>query len=310
VRVLIALGGNALLHPDEPATAETQRENAARAARIVAGVAREHEVVLTHGNGPQIGLLARQAAAAIAEGGASTLQGHDALDALGAETEGLIGYLLARALRNAAPESEIVSLLTQVEVDPQDPGFTQPTKPIGPVWPVEEADSIPMRGNWIYVRDRGGLRRAVASPEPLRILELPTIERLVSAGVLVVCAGGGGIPVVRRPDGRLDGAEAVIDKDLTSALLATSLGCDRLLLLTDVEAVYSDWPEKTRPIRQGEPDSLRALRLDAGSMAPKVEAACRFVDATRGTAAIGRLEDGEAVLRGEAGTRISRERPA
>ena len=307
MRVLIALGGNALLRPDEPSSAETQRRNADRAARIVAEIADEHEVVVTHGNGPQIGLLASQAAATIAEDDADK-RGHDSLvglDTLGAETEGLIGYLLSQALRNAAPEREIVSLLTQVEVDPDDRGFAEPTKPIGPVLHETETSSLPMRRDWTYARQRGGLRRVVASPEPRRILELPTIDRLVSAGVLVVCAGGGGIPVFRSPNGRLEGAEAVIDKDLTSALLAASLGCERLLLLTDVDCVYLDWPVASHPIRETPPDPLRRLRLDPGSMAPKVEAACRFVDSTEGTAAIGRLEDGNAVMRGQAGTQIT-----
>lgn len=308
LRVLVALGGNALLRPDEPVTAEIQRRNAEKAAGVVAEIAREHAVVVTHGNGPQIGLLAGRTAGRGGSGeeasGDSPSAEEEPLDALGAETEGLIGYLLTQALRNEAPEREIVSLLTQVEVDRDDPGFDDPTKPIGPVLDEETARSLPQGGEWRFVRDRGGLRRVVASPEPRSILELATIDRLVAARVLVVCAGGGGIPVFRTPEGRLEGAEAVIDKDSTSALLAASLGCDRLLLLTDVEGVYRDWPARATPISEATPETLRALSLDSGSMGPKVEAACRFVEARGGQAAIGRLEEGASVLRGECGTRV------
>jgi carbamate kinase len=317
MRVLIALGGNALLRPEEALSAKAQQRNAEQAAQVIAEIARDHEVIVTHGNGPQIGLLAsrseirRDTAAESPEQDAARDRSGappepTGLDVLGAESEGWIGHLLGLALRNAAPSREIVSLLTQVEVDPLDPGFADPTKPIGRVLSQPPGSSaLPMRRERSYARDRGGWRRVVASPEPRRILELVTIERLVSAGVLVVCAGGGGIPVCRNRSGRLEGAEAVIDKDLTSALLAASLGCERLLLLTDVENVYLDWPEATHPIRETPPDPLRRLLLDPGSMAPKVEAACRFVDSTEGTAAIGRLEDGVAVLRGERGTQIT-----
>ncbi|MBW2425178.1 MAG: carbamate kinase [Deltaproteobacteria bacterium] len=306
MRVLVALGGNALLKPDEPVGVETQRRNAEVAARVIEEIAADHEVVVTHGNGPQIGLLARQSALAQSTGDARSTEPAP-LDALGAETEGLIGYLLSQALRNAAPDREIVSLLTQVEVDADDPGFGEPTKPIGPVLDADEARERRGHADWTYAPDRGGLRRVVASPEPRRVLELPTIERLVEAGVIVICAGGGGIPVVRDHAGRLRGAEAVIDKDLCSALLAESLRCDRLLLLTDVEGIHPDWPERTRPIRSITPGDLRRIPLDPGSMGPKAEAACRFVEGSGGHATIARLENGAAALRGKAGTRIAPE---
>lgn len=306
MRVLVALGGNALLRPDEPVGVEIQRRNAEVAARVIEEIAASHEVVVTHGNGPQIGLLARQSALAQSIGNARS-NGSAPLDALGAETEGLIGYLLSQALRNAAPEREIVSLLTQVEVDSDDPGFGEPTKPIGPVLDAGDTRERRDHPDWTYAPDRGGLRRVVASPEPRRVLELPTIERLVEAGVIVICAGGGGIPVVRDHEGRLRGAEAVIDKDLCSALLAESLRCDRLLLLTDVEGIHPDWPERTPPIRSISPGDLRRMPLDPGSMGPKAEAACRFVEGSGGHATIARLEHGAAALRGETGTRITPE---
>lgn len=270
MRVVAALGGNALLRRGEPVDPATQRDNVRRAARALAGIARAHALVVTHGNGPQIGLLAR------ASPGAS-------LDVLGAETEGMIGYWIERELRAQLPGREVATLLTQVEVDGDDPAFAHPAKPIG----------------------TGDDRRRVASPEPRRILALAAIRLLVEAGVLVVCAGGGGIPVVAPADGAARGVDAVIDKDLSSALLAEQLGADALLLLTDAPAVFRDWPRPARDaIGRATPRELRALSFEAGSMAPKVEAACRFVERTGGRAVIGALEDAERMLDGEAGTQV------
>lgn len=198
----------------------------------------------------------------------------------------------------------MATLLTRVEVDAEDPAFASPTKPIGPVQPEDEARDLAARFGWRIAPEGDGFRRVVPSPEPVRILELRTIELLVDAGVLVVCAGGGGIPVVRAPDGTLRGVEAVIDKDRTAALLAVELRADALLLLTDVDAVYEDWPERRRPVRNAPPEALRKLALPPGSMGPKVEAACRFAERTGRPAAIGALEQAREIVEGRAGTRV------
>jgi carbamate kinase len=297
MRVVIALGGNALARRGEALEERIQRARVREAVSALADVARAHDVIVTHGNGPQIGLLALQAQAL---GDTEPYP----LDALGAESEGLIGYWLEVELANAFPTSEVATLLTQVEVDAEDPSFRTPTKPIGPRLDAKEADAFEQRLGWRFVEEDGGFRRVVPSPEPRRIRELRTIERLVEAGVLVVCAGGGGIPVLSTQEMGLRGVEAVIDKDLTAALLARDLAAERLLLLTDVPAVYADWPARERPLREASPAELRALTLDPGSMGPKVEAACRFAE-TGGVAAIGALAEARAVFAGEAGTRIA-----
>jgi carbamate kinase len=301
MRVVMALGGNALLRRHESPDVVTQQRNIHRAVGLgVAPIARRHEVVITHGNGPQIGLLALQAAA---------LQGGPAapLDLLGAESEGMIGYLIGVALANALPGREIATLLTQVEVDPGDPAFETPAKPIGPLYSEAEAARLAGRVSWRMIRDGNFWRRGVASPEPRRIREIDTIRLLLGAGVIVVCAGGGGIPVAVTPAGGLAGVEAVIDKDLTAALLAEAVGADVLLLLTDVPAVWTRWPmAEGTPIRQATPDALRACTFAAGSMGPKVEAACRFVERTGRDARIGAIDQAEAVLEGTAGTLVRR----
>lgn len=294
MRVVLALGGNALLRRSEAPEAETQRRNvSATIENSVAPLARRHELVITHGNGPQIGLLALQAASYAA------VEPYP-LDLLGAESEGMVGYLIDLALANALPDRAIATLLTQVEVDPGDPAFAAPTKPIGPLY----SDRAAARGlPWPIVRDGEGWRRAVPSPMPRHIREIETIRLLLDSGVIVVCAGGGGIPVARSSDGGWRGVEAVIDKDHASALLAEALGADALLLLTDVPAVWSAWPMSAgRPIGRTSPRELRALSFAAGSMGPKVEAACRFVERTGRRAAIGALDEAEALLDGRAGT--------
>jgi carbamate kinase len=294
MRVVAALGGNALLRRGEPMDAATQRRNVAVAAHALAGIAAEHELVVTHGNGPQVGLLALQAEA-YPEGGSYPL------DVLGAESEGMIGYLLAQGLRNALGEHEIATLLTQVVVDPGDPAFSRPSKPIGPVY---ERDIGAERG-WTMRPDGRFWRRVVPSPAPRAIVELPTIRRLVAAGVLVICTGGGGVPVTAGADGRLVGVEAVVDKDLAAALLAEELEADALLLLTDVQSVMLGWDtEDARPLRRTTPADLGALGLAAGSMGPKALAAGRFVQRTGGPAAIGALEDAAALLDGTRGTLV------
>jgi len=298
--VVIALGGNALLRRNEPPEAEIQRNNIVKAAvESVAPITREHKTIVTHGNGPQIGLLALQAAAF------REVQPYP-LDVLGAETEGMIGYLIEQALAAALPGREVATLLTQVEVDPADPAFGAPTKPIGPVYGEAEARALTAGHGWAFAREAAGYRRVVASPTPLRIREFNAVRLLVNAGVTVICAGGGGIPVVITRQGGVRGVEAVIDKDYAAALLAEQIGADALLLLTDVKAVWTAWPAASgsQPIGEITPAALRAYRFETGSMAPKVEAACRFAERTGRMAAIGAMADAQAVLAGRAGTTI------
>lgn len=302
MRVVIALGGNALLRRFERPGADAQRRNLRAAASSLAEIARQHTVVLTHGNGPQIGWLAQQAEAAALSGP----EGPDPLDVLGAQSEALIGYLIDQELAPLLPGREIATLLTQVEVDPRDPAFRNPTKPIGPLLDAKRARALAAERGYAIAEVDGGFRRVVASPEPLRIREIGVIRRLVDADVIVICAGGGGIPVAITESDALRGVEAVIDKDLTSALLAVELGADALLLLTDVAAIYEDWPSPAkRPIRRITPAALRARALPAGSMGPKAEAACRFVEQTGKRAAIGALEQAAALLAGNAGTSVN-----
>lgn len=297
MRIVVALGGNALLRRGEPQEAGVQRRNAAIAIRAIAAVAREHQVVLTHGNGPQVGLLALQNDAYRA------VQPYP-LDVLGAESEGMIGYVLDQDLANELPGRDVATLLTQVVVDAKDPAFRHPTKPIGPVYARPEADAALARG-WAVAPEGDGYRRVVPSPEPREIVELPTIRLLLEAGVLVVCTGGGGIPVVRDESGALHGVEAVVDKDLSAALLAERLVADFLLILTDVDAIWRGWgTPDAAPIRRATTSELAALTFAAGSMGPKVRAACRFVEATGKAAGIGALADALAVVRGEAGTLV------
>jgi carbamate kinase len=298
---VVGLGGNALLKRGEPITHEAQRGNVLRAAAALAGVARDHELVVTHGNGPQVGLLALQDLA-VPELGNFTL------DVLSAETEGMIGYLLARELRNELPEARVVSLLTQVEVDPDDPAFRYPSKPVGPVYTREQAGELARARRWSVAPDGDGYRRVVPSPTPLRVLEIDTLRLLVEAGTVVICAGGGGIPVIFDPFGRVHGVEAVVDKDHSTALVAEALDADALVLLTDVDAVYEHWGEHSqRALERSSPEELLALDLPEGSMRPKAEAAARFVQRTGGFAAIGALGDAAAIVRGEAGTLIEAE---
>ena len=295
-RLVVALGGNALLRRGEPLEAEVQRANVQQAARALAELAVEHELVLTHGNGPQVGLLALEADA------------YDAvepypLDVLGAESQGMIGYLIVQALRGET-DASVVAVLTEVVVEPDDPAFARPTKPIGPVYTKGEARRVGAEHGWDVARDGEHYRRVVPSPQPHEIVELDSIATLLCGGSIVVCAGGGGIPVVRE-GGRLRGIEAVIDKDLTAALLAEQLGADRLLILTDVPHVEDGWETATPvPIESATPDELRRLEFAAGSMAPKVEAACRFVERTGGEAVIGSLAELTEVVAGRSGTRV------
>jgi carbamate kinase len=287
---VVALGGNALLRRGEPLDAANQARAARVAAESLARVSSTHRLVVTHGNGPQVGLLA-------------LLSDAYPLDVLGSETEGQIGYVLELELDNAVAERDTVAVLTRVVVDAQDPAFAAPTKFIGPVYSEGEARALAEQHDWTVRADGRGWRRVVPSPEPVRIVQLAAIERLVEAGFLVVCTGGGGIPVVQ--NGGYRGVEAVIDKDLASALLATDLGATALVLATDVAAVYDDYGTAAqRPLARTTPAELRARTFSAGSMGPKVEAVCRFVERTGGRAAIGRLEQIDELLSGRAGTQV------
>jgi len=300
MRVVVALGGNALLRRGEPMTAEAQRANVRKAARALAELARDHDIVVAHGNGPQVGLLALQAAA----GAGKTVW---PLDILGAESVGMIGYLVEQELTNALPRrAALATLLTQIEVDGDDPAFARPEKPIGPLYDADEAGRLRAAHDWPMIEESPGRwRRVVPSPLPRRITQIHAIRLLVEAGVTVICAGGGGIPVLRRADGSLHGVEGVIDKDRAAGLLARELAADAFLMLTDVDAVYEGWggPDQ-RPIRRARPDQLDPGRFAAGSMAPKVEAACLFAARPGSMAGIGRLEDARAILEGRAGTLI------
>ena len=297
--VVAALGGNALLRRGEQPTAESQRENVAAAVEALAKVALGWDLVVTHGNGPQVGLLALRDAALT---GAPS----DPLDVLGAESEGMIGYLLDQGLANALPGREVATLLTQVRVDLGDPAFSKPSKPIGPVYTRREAERLAAERGWSIAPDGEHWRRVVPSPEPRQIIELPTIERLVRAGVLVVCVGGGGIPVAVDASGGMRGVEAVIDKDLASAVLAERLRADALLLLTDVPAVEVEHgTPSARAISKLDVDDLRLRDFEAGSMRPKLQALARYVRATGGLGAIGALADAQELLERRAGTRVT-----
>ncbi|WP_017906201.1 carbamate kinase [Pseudomonas asplenii] len=304
MRIVVALGGNALLRRGEPMTAENQRANIRIAAEQIAKIHAGNQLVIAHGNGPQVGLLSLQAAA-------YTQVSPYPLDVLGAETEGMIGYIIEQELGNLLDfEVPFATLLTQVEVDPDDPAFQQPSKPIGPVYTREQAERLAAEKGWNIAADGDGFRRVVASPKPKRIFEIRPIQWLLENGSIVICAGGGGIPTMYDENRKLQGIEAVIDKDLCSALLARQLECDLLVIATDVSAAFVDWGKPTRKaIARAHPDDLEKLGFAAGSMGPKVEAACEFARQTGKVAVIGSLADIEAIVQGKAGTRVSTAQP-
>jgi carbamate kinase len=303
VRIVVALGGNALLKRGEPMTHEVQRANIKVAAQALGPVVQQHQLVLAHGNGPQVGLLALQASAY------KEVEAYP-LDVLGAQTEGMIGYMIEQELGNLLPfEVPFATILTMVEVDPNDPAFRNPTKFVGPVYEQEEADRLKAERGWIFKLDGAKWRRVVPSPLPKRIFELRPIKWLLEQNTVVICAGGGGIPTMYDPDKKrwLTGIEAVIDKDLASELLARDLDADLFVIATDVKGVYLDWgkPEQ-RMLRAVTPEELKSYPFPAGSMGPKVQAAIQFVERTGKRAAIGSLEDIEQIVAGTAGTNIER----
>jgi carbamate kinase len=301
MRVVVALGGNALLKRGEPMTAERQRANVQVAAAALAKIAMEHELVVSHGNGPQVGLLALQSAA---------YEQVDAypLDILGAETQGMIGYLVEQELGNLLPfERPLATVLTMVEVDPADPAFADPTKFVGPVYDAAEAKALARARGWTVKPDGSRWRRVVPSPRPQRIFEIRPTRWLLERGAVVICAGGGGVPTMYEPgkDRHLVGVEAVIDKDLASALLARQLDADVYVMATDVEGVFTGWGTPAQALlRRATPGELAAMDFAAGSMGPKVTAAYEFVEATGRRAAIGSLEQIEGLVAGTAGTAI------
>jgi carbamate kinase len=299
MRVVIALGGNALLRRGEAPDARIQLEHVAAAAPALAEAAADHELLITHGNGPQVGLLA------IESSDDRSLSVPYPLDALVAETQGLIGYWLQQSIAAAGLTRPIVALVTQTVVAGDDPAFADPTKFIGAVYAEAEVDALRARG-WTVRRDGNGFRRVVPSPTPRRVVEREVIDALLRDGTTVIAAGGGGAPVIEADDGRR-GVEAVVDKDLVAALLALELGAELLVLLTDVPAVLSGFgTPQERPLGAVTVDELERETFAPGSMGPKVAAACRFARESGHPAVIGALDDLAAVLRGEVGTRVER----
>ena len=299
--VVTALGGNALLRRGQPMTAENQRENVRVACEQLAPIAEKHRLVLSHGNGPQVGLLALQSQA-------YTAVEPYPLDVLDAQTEGMIGYMIEQELGNLLSfDRPFATLLTMIEVDPADPAFKDPTKFVGPVYDKGTADKLAAEKQWTFKQDGDKWRRVVPSPKPKRIFEMKPIEWLLEKDAVVICSGGGGIPTVYAKDGshRLLGVEAVIDKDWASELLARDLEADVFVIATDADGVYLEWgTPKQHKLDRVTPAELGKYSFPAGSMGPKVEAVCQFVNATGHRAAIGALQDIEEIVAGEAGTQV------
>ncbi len=300
MRIVVALGGNALLQRGQSPDAGIQEDNARRAIRALAPLAREHELVITHGNGPQVGVLALQSASD------PRLSTPYPFDVLGAQTQGMIGYWLLQAMQNASPGRQVAAIINQTLVRADDPALDNPTKFVGEVYDEAEAGRLAAERGWTVKPDGRHWRRVVGSPRPERVVETRLIRLLLTSGAVVICAGGGGVPVIRNEHGDLEGIEAVVDKDMTSAVLAEALEADALLVLTDVPGIQEDFgTPDARLIQRATPFALRRMDFPAGSMGPKVDAVCRFVELTGDLGAIGRLEDAPGILRGEAGTIVT-----
>ena len=300
MRIVVALGGNALLRRGQKPDADVQVANVRRAVAAVAPLAHHHQVVLTHGNGPQVGVLALQSASD------PSLTTPYPFDVIGAQTQGMIGYWLLQAMQNALPGRQVAALINQTLVSVADPAFANPSKFVGEVYDEPTAQRLAAERGWTVKPDGAQWRRVVPSPRPQRVVETRLIRLLLNSGAVVVSAGGGGVPAIRNERGQLQGVEAVVDKDLTAALLAEALEADALLLLTDVPQVLKDYgtPAET-PIVNATPFEMRALEFADGSMGPKVDALCRFVELTGDMAAIGAMEDAQAILAGTAGTIVT-----
>ncbi len=299
MRIVVTLGGNALLRRGEEPGDVIQRHHVEDAVAQLSRLARDNELIITHESGPQVELLAVESA------NDPELTQPYALDVIGAETQGMIGYWLLQALVNALPGRKVASLVTQTLVSAEDPTFEHPTKFVGAGYDEAEAHHLAELNHWTVARDGARWRRVVASPEPLAVLGLMGVKALAELGAIVICAGGGGIPVVRSPDGQLSGVEAVIDKDLATAVVARDLCADVMLILTDVEGVMADFgtPEQ-RVIAKTTVKELREMSFSAHSMGPKVEAACRFVEGTGHRAVIGLVDDLLGLLDGSSGTTV------
>jgi carbamate kinase len=300
MRIVVALGGNALLRRGQKPDADVQEDNVGKAAGALAPLAEEHELVITHGNGPQVGVLAMQSA------NDPNLSTPYPFDVIGAQTQGMIGYWLLQSMQNNLPGRQVAAIINQTLVEAGDPAFGNPTKFVGEVYDEAEAKKLAEERGWTVKQDGDKWRRVVGSPKPQRVVETRLIRLLLNSGAIVVCAGGGGVPVIRNEQGLLEGVEAVVDKDLTAAVLAESLEADALLVLTDVPHVIRNYgKDDEEPIRRATPAALAREDFPAGSMGPKVDAVCRFVEVTGDMAAIGRLEDAAAILEGDAGTIVT-----
>jgi carbamate kinase len=298
MRILIALGGNALLRRGEALTAKNQITNIKSAAAQIAEIAQGNELIITHGNGPQVGLLALQNSAYEA------VEPYP-LDILDAESQGMIGYLLEQEINNFLKDDRnIVTLLTRVQVSSKDPAFMRPTKPIGPLYSKAEADYLSQNKKWAFCIEADKYRRVVPSPLPEKILITDSILHLISCNSIIIAAGGGGIPVILK-NNKYEGVEGVIDKDLTSSLLAEQVAADLFIIATDVDAIYLDWQKPTQyPIQTISPEGLKKIHFAEGSMAPKVKAACRFVEITKKPAIVGSLDHIQDLLNAKSGTLI------
>lgn len=303
MRIVIALGGNALLRRSDPMTTEVQRRNIVVAAKAIAPLAAEHSVVIVHGNGPQVGLLSLQADAY------KEAESYP-LDVLDAGTQGMIGYMIQQELRSfLPPRAQVATILTMVVVDPADPAFASPAKFVGPGYARDAAEALAAAKGWTFRQDGAAWRRVVPSPKPQRILEIEPITWLLERGAVVICAGGGGIPTMypSSEPGALAGVEAVIDKDLASELLAEDVAADLFIMATDVDGVYVGWGTPgQRRLEEVTPAELARYQFPAGSMGPKVEAAAHFTSQTGNRAAIGSLDDISEIVAGKAGTNVVR----